>query len=209
MTTQERGLPLRTGGSPERVPLRAALGATALACAAVVTATLAAHGTGAEGLRLTARYTARFAFPLFALAFAASSLHALWPGAGTRALLRNRRALGVAYGLAQMVHLVAVLAVVQAGVRTLTPDPFTAAGALGFVFAAVMAATSNDASVRRLGPRAWKRLHRVGIFYIWGIYAFSYGGNVAEHPGSPAALAGLAVVGGVMALRVAAARRAR
>ena len=42
-----------------------------------------------------------------------------------------------------------------------------------------MAATSTDAAVRWLGPR-WRALHRLGQWWIFVIFAFSYGGRVAE-----------------------------
>ena len=43
-------------------------------------------------------------------------------------------------------------------------------GVIAYAFLALMTVTSNDASVRRLGPRRWRRLHRVGSYYIWLIF---------------------------------------
>ena len=60
------------------------------------------------------------------------------------------------------------------------PSAVTLAGG-GVAYAAMyaMAATSNDASVRRLG-RNWKRLHTFGAYWIWGIFTFSYATRVAR-----------------------------
>jgi DMSO/TMAO reductase YedYZ heme-binding membrane subunit len=53
-------------------------------------------------------------------------------------------------------------------------------GGGAYVLLAAMVATSNDASVRALGIRTWKRLHTVGLYWLWFIFAFSYLGRVAE-----------------------------
>jgi hypothetical protein len=42
-----------------------------------------------------------------------------------------------------------------------------------------MVATSNHATVRRLGPRS-RQLHTLGIYWLWFVFAFSYAGRVAE-----------------------------
>ncbi len=140
---------------------------------------LLAFGSGELGLNRAARFTARIAFVPFALAFAASSLYALWRSPVSRTLLRNRRAVGIAYGVSQMIHMAAVVAVMAGTERTLDPDVSNLLGGFGFVLAAAMTATSNDAAVRALG-RNWKRLHLLGGWYIWAIYLVSYGGRVAE-----------------------------
>ncbi|MFP8874680.1 MAG: hypothetical protein VCB42_09170, partial [Myxococcota bacterium] len=43
-----------------------------------------------------------------------------------------------------------------------------------YAFMFAMAATSNDASVRRLGAWRWRMLHTAGGWYIWFIFAFTY-----------------------------------
>ena len=54
-------------------------------------------------------------------------------------------------------------------------------GGLGFVFFWLLAASSNDLSVRRLGVN-WKRLHRFGMHYLWFIFAFTFLGRVPNEP---------------------------
>ena len=51
-------------------------------------------GWNAEGAGAAARYTARFSFPIFVLAWSASALAKLWPGSWRTVLLRRRRAIG-------------------------------------------------------------------------------------------------------------------
>jgi hypothetical protein len=66
-------------------------------------------------------------------------------------------------------------------------------------------ATSNDAAARALGPRASKRLHTVGIYWIWIFFLETYWTRIArgELFYVPFALAALAAVG----LRIAARMR--
>ena len=54
------------------------------------------------------------------------------------------------------------------------PDPAEGRpGGLAYAKIYLMALTSNDASQRALG-KGWKWLHRIGIHYIWLIFAISY-----------------------------------
>jgi DMSO/TMAO reductase YedYZ heme-binding membrane subunit len=47
-----------------------------------------------------------------------------------------------------------------------------------------MAATSNDASVRRLGAKNWQRLHKTGSYLIW-IGLFTSYLRLARETGAP------------------------
>ncbi len=126
--------------------------------------------------QLAARYTARVGLPVFLIAYAASSLVRLWPGEVTKALLRHRRQWGLGFTLTHSVHLV-----VLTGYILLSGHPPTAATLAGgggaYVMLYLMALTSNDASQRKLGIW-WKRLHRLGIHWLWFIFAFSYFGRI-------------------------------
>jgi len=148
----------------------------------------------------------RFAFP-FMGAYAASSLRRLWRVPATAWLLRNRRYVGLSFAVAHAVHALAVL-----GLATLLGDAFEydpvslGFGGLAYVFVAALAATSSDRAVAALGPARWRRLHRIGVHYVWFVFAVTEI-PVALHSPQHFALAGL-VVGGA-ALRVAAARAGR
>jgi sulfoxide reductase heme-binding subunit YedZ len=79
-----------------------------------------------------------------------------------RWLIRRRRAIGVAgFGYAALHTLAYVVDEGSvAAMVTALPDPAIWSGWLAFVILLVLAATSNDASVRRLGRR-WKSLQRL------------------------------------------------
>ena len=111
-----------------------------------------------EYLHWTGEQSAR----LLIVTLAVTPLRRFLPRAGWTAwLVARRRDLGVATFLYAVLHAVAYL-VRRADVREILADAVEIGMAVGwialFVFLA-LAATSNDASVRRLGAR-WKGLHR-------------------------------------------------
>lgn len=173
---------------------------------AIVAGMVAIGGWSEDALQLASRYTARFAFLVFVPVYAASSLHRLWPSSRTRALVRGRRALGLAFAAAHGVHLAALTAY-QITVARVPDPPTLVVGGGAFLMMFAMAATSNDAAVRRLG-RNWRRLHRTGVHWLWLVFTFSYAGRVAE--GRLAFVPLLALALAALGLRIAAWRsRAR
>jgi methionine sulfoxide reductase heme-binding subunit len=130
----------------------------------------------AEQANLAARWTARAAFPFFLIAYAASSLLRLWPGELTKALMRRRRQWGLGFALAHTIHLGAL------GINLIVFDQTRPAlvlfgGGLAYGLMYLMAFTSNDWSMRKLGKR-WKLLHTIGIHYSWIIFTNSYAGSL-------------------------------
>jgi methionine sulfoxide reductase heme-binding subunit len=125
---------------------------------------VARQATGAISYGEAIHLSGEWAVRLLVAVLAVSGLRLAFPRAGwTRWLVRRRRDLGVAtFGYA-LLHLAVYLArkaempvlIVREAV-----DPGMALGWIAFAGFALLAATSNDASVRRLGPR-WKPLHRL------------------------------------------------
>jgi DMSO/TMAO reductase YedYZ heme-binding membrane subunit len=153
--------------------------AVALILSALAIAMAWAVGADAtERAGLAARWTARSALPLFLIAFTASALVHLWPGAITRALLRRRRQWGLAFALAHSIHLIA-LAVNLTWYAPPRPAQTLIGGGLAYAFIYLMALTSNDRSQRLLG-HWWRRLHAVGAHYIWLIFTISYAGRIVQ-----------------------------
>ena len=198
MSTLEAALP--------RARRTATLPLVALATAGALGAVAVGFALGAtreEQWLLATRYTARFAFPVFLIAFTASAWARLFRGERTRELVRMRRGIGLGFASAHTVHL-AALATYNALIANV-PSPVTlAGGGVAYLAMYAMAATSNDASVRRLG-RNWKRLHGFGAYWIWGIFTFSYATRVAR--GGFSFVPELALAVGALALRLAAKRR--
>ena len=133
-----------------------------------------------DRLLLINRYLARLSFLFFIPIYAAAPL-AIWrPGAATRGLIRIRRSLGLGYALVMATHLGAILAYQQTTGSEPLDLPTLLGGGLGFAFIAALALTSNDLSIRKMGGRAWKRLHRTALHWLWVIYALTYSGRVSE-----------------------------
>jgi sulfoxide reductase heme-binding subunit YedZ len=142
-----------------------------------LTLTALTQGTGEEALRSGLRTTARLGAIVFAVVFAASSLNALFRTAWSRWLLRNRRYLGLGFGVIHLGHGALILLL-----AALHPVSFQASadavgligGSFGYVVVLLMMATSFDGAVRWLGRRRWNALHKAGMYVLWGIFVFTY-----------------------------------
>ncbi len=125
-----------------------------------------------EGWHMATRWTGRAGFPLLIAAYSASSLVRLWPGELTKALLRDRRWWGLGFAAAHTIHLatlIAYMSITGASVSLLT----IIGGGAGYALLYAMAFTSTHAAQRALG-RNWKRLHTVGIHFLWFIFAYDF-----------------------------------
>jgi methionine sulfoxide reductase heme-binding subunit len=176
--------------------------AVLLACA---NALLHGGWTG-EGLGGATRITARFSFGIFILVWSASALAQLWPGHWRTWLRYRRRALGLSFAAAHGVHLVALLT----GMLVFSRDSSIVSivgGGFGYLVILVMALTSTDAAVKRLGRATWATLHAAGGYIVAGIFAFSYYGRLETNP--VLAYSTLSLLGVALVLRAAAYRSRR
>lgn len=181
--------------------LGALLGALAVALAFVI------GQNRIEDWGLAARWTARVGFPVFIVAYSASSLARLWPSDLTRILWRDRRWWGLGFFASHTIHLGALITYLQVSGDT---RPWSvlivAGGAYAMLF--VMAATSNGAAQRALGKN-WKRLHTFGIHYLWFIFFVSYLGRTME-PGKMAqGYIGVSIALAALGLKIAAWAKGR
>ena len=180
------------------------VGWCSLAVLAFSAAALAANGTGEAGLRAVIRVSALTSLILFSSAFSASALNRLLRAPVGRWLLANRRYLGVSFAFSHSVHLIAILTLART-VPDFKSNPTTVVlGGLGFVFIAAMTATSFDRTAAWLGPRAWKRLHTTGVYYLWFIFFATYLPGIGR---SRVYLFHVSLLIAALALRLAARRR--
>jgi hypothetical protein len=169
---------------------------------------LAAAGTGEDGVRMLIRATARSSAVLFLIAFLARPARQLWRTDATAYAIKNRRYFGVSMAASHLVHGLAIVWLLTAWPSAYQADPLTlAGGGLGFAFIAAMAATSSDAAFEKLGRTSWTRLHRIGAWYVWFIFAFTFIPDPARawdalHAGFVAAFAGAAMVRGIAYARM-------
>jgi sulfoxide reductase heme-binding subunit YedZ len=180
-----------------------------LALAAMALGLLFATGWGTEGYRLVIRATARTSLILFLAAFAASAAARLWPGAFTHWLRRNRRQFGLSFAMSHLIHALAILTLWQSDPDTfwsLSNKGSIVSGGIAYLFIAALAATSFDAAVRILGPKAWGWLHWAGVWFIAISFIFTNGKRI---PVSGWYALPVTLVIAVVILRIAAKQKRR
>ena len=128
-------------------------------------------------LLLWTRYSAHLAFVFLLLAFSASTVKAVVNNAQTRGLVRYRRQLGLGFATAHTFHLVALILFLS-NLEGYSVDASVAVAGFGYVVTALLALTSNDYSVRRLGTAKWKQLHTVGIFILMLYFFVAFSGRL-------------------------------
>ena len=153
-----------------------------------------------EGWRFAARWTARVGFPIFILTYSASSLGRLWHSPLTRSVWRDRRWWGLGFAAAHTVHLYALMTYLRVSGDT-RPLPVLLGGGFGYVLLYAMVLTSDDAAMRALGKN-WKRLHTLGIHWLWAVFFVSYLGRVFEPESLMTGLVGTAIALGALGLRI-------
>jgi sulfoxide reductase heme-binding subunit YedZ len=138
-------------------------------------------GLSEDSARLMIRVTAASSLFLFSLTFSASSLNQLLANGRWRPVMLARRQLGLSFALSHAVHLVAIVLLVEiafAGDYSQLGDVI--GGSVIYVFIFAMSLTSNNASVKLLGAKKWKALHKTGSYLIWVGLASSYVGSLME-----------------------------
>lgn len=178
-----------------------AIGAMCAALAASVSPAEAAAGA-------VIRWTARTSLVLFVLAYVARPLVQLRPGPATKALLAQRKWIGLGFATSHGYHLAGIIWLaspdVAAFVRSQEPTSLVAAAT--FVALALMSVTSIERVKRAMAARTWRGLHWTGMQLAWLSFAFTYAGRIAAHP---IYAVPTAILLGAAALRIAAWTRKR
>lgn len=196
--------PMQNSQSPGKVPWGLYAAATLLVVASLALA-FVLHGTGTEGLRFGSRYSVRISFPFFLLAFSASALSRLVPGATVAWLVDHRRHLGLTFAWTHFLHL-CIFVGYFVSIREAPPPVLLWVGGGGYVCVALLAATSNDFAQRALG-RSWARLHSALMHFVWLIFLLTYALALAKPERQLAGAAGVTICLLVLGLRIASRRR--
>lgn len=127
---------------------------------------LNAAGHDDDNIRMLQRLTARLSFMTYLLVFIARPLRQLLKTDSTRWLLRERRSFGIAFAAMHSVH----LGLIAHRFSTIPDLSYALAngilGGTAYLLMYLMLLTSFDAPARALGPLAWRRLHKLGLYYI-------------------------------------------
>ena len=167
-----------------------------------------------EGVSAMIQLSVRCAVPWLYIAFAASSIQALFPGPFGRWLLRNRKFVGLGFAAAMAWQGLFIVWLVLGHTDFYVTEVYVLRDAIeglgGYLFLLAMTLTSFPRGRKLLRPRAWRRLHLGGIYFLWA-YAFSVYWWALHFYGNPVPLdyvfywAGF----GAWALRMAAWSRKR
>ena len=131
-----------------------------------------------ERWHLAARWTARAGFPLLIAAYVARPLVQLAPSEVAKGLLARRKWFGLGFAASHTVHLGALATFLT--ITNQPPETTTLiGGGAAYVLLYAMALTSTDAAKRAMG-RWWKVLHKVGIHWLWFVFASSYAGRLSD-----------------------------
>jgi DMSO/TMAO reductase YedYZ heme-binding membrane subunit len=142
---------------------------------------LAITGVSDDNLRLVLSLTARIAFMIFLLVFVARPLRQLVRTDLTKRLLKERRAFGIAFAAVFTVHL-GLIAYRFATVPGLEyPLASAIVGGTAYALTYAMLVTSFDGPARAIGPKAWRALHKTGLYYIGAVFLVT----LLPEPGQP------------------------
>ncbi len=156
---------------------------------------------------LAASWTARAGFPLLIAAYIARPLTQLWRHEFPKALLKRRKWIGLGFATSHTIHLYALLTALAVAGQSM--DIVTILGGGGaYAIMYVMALTSNQRSMKALG-KWWKRIHTVGIHWLWLIFAQSYFGRIFEAGNELVGIIGFTIAMGAALIRFLAWRQTR
>lgn len=153
------------------------------------------------------RFTARVGFPLLILAYVARPLFDLTRADWAKALLTRRKWIGLGFAMTHSIHLVAIVMLFRTQ-GEVPPTVTIIGGGFAYVLLYAMAFTSNRSAMKALG-RNWKRLHTLGIHYLWFIFTQSYIGRIFQDGKLEEGAVGATIAIGAAAIRFAAWRKAK
>jgi sulfoxide reductase heme-binding subunit YedZ len=136
-------------------------------------------GTNDDSISLVLRLTARIAFLAYLLVFVTRPLRQLLRTAPTSSMLKNRRYLGIAFAGVHSIHLALIVAF------ALDPDnlpPTLVVGGIAYVLLYAMLITSFDGPAKAIGPVAWRRLHKTGLYWIGASFAYQLVKGLQREP---------------------------
>lgn len=140
---------------------------TVLACALF----LAMAGATDDNIRLILRVTAHAAFLVLLVVFVARPLRQLVRTPLTLALLRNRALIGLTFAGIHTGHLMLVLYRASSVPDFQLSVAENALGAIVYALIFAMVITTFRGPARAIGPRAWRVLHKTGLYVTMVAFA--------------------------------------
>ena len=134
--------------------------------------------SSAEDISSLIQLSVRCSVPWLYVAFAASSIRALFPSDFSRWLLRNRRMVGLCFAGGMAWQLTFILWMVT-GFWSYYVDEVYLLGDIaiqipGYLFLFAMTLTSFIPVRRKMIPKHWRTLHKISIYFLWGTVWSTY-----------------------------------
>ena len=152
--------------------------ATITTSAAVILTANSRDLSNAADISSMIQFSVRASVPWLYLAFAASSLAAIFPSKASRWLLRNRRYIGLCFAVGMVWQLVFILWFVGVHWDYYLENAYAfvdiAVQIPGYVILTLMAVTSFRPGRDKLSARQWRILHKTGIYFLWATVYSTY-----------------------------------
>lgn len=134
--------------------------------------------TSPSGISAMIQFSVRLAVPWLFVAFAASSLVVLLPGALSRWLLRNRRIIGLCFAAGMAWQLTFILWMVIGHWGHYIDQAYSSYDLSeqlpGYLILIAMTITSFRFGRSKLSASQWKVLHKGGIYFLWAVVWSTY-----------------------------------
>ncbi len=130
-----------------------------------------------ESSRAFLRLSGRVGMGLFFISFGASALHRIFKAGWTTYLIRNRRYYGISTAIVLWAHFLVILSLsftASEWFEESAPWYILYSGSGTFILVGLMALTSNNFAVKKMGARAWKTLHLIGGYMALSAFVGEY-----------------------------------
>jgi hypothetical protein len=147
-------------------------------CIGVIMAMTTVELTTPSAVSAMITFSVRLAVPWLYVAFAASSLVVLFPGALSRWVLRNRRIFGLCFAAGMGWQLCFILWLVFGHFEYYMEEPYSyislAVQVPGYLLLIPMTITSFRFGRSMISAAQWKLLHKGGIYFLWAVVWSTY-----------------------------------
>jgi sulfoxide reductase heme-binding subunit YedZ len=130
-----------------------------------------------ESSRTFLRVSGRVGMGLFLISFGGSALHRVFKAGWTRYLISNRRYYGISTGIVLWAHFLVILSLSVTApewFKESAPWYILYSGTGTFILVGLMALSSNNFAVKKMGPSAWKTMHLVGGYIALASFISEY-----------------------------------
>jgi DMSO/TMAO reductase YedYZ heme-binding membrane subunit len=130
-----------------------------------------------DSSRTFLRVSGRIGMGLFFISFGASSLNRIFKAGWTSYLISNRRYYGISTAIVLWAHFLVILSLsftASEWFKESAPWYILYSGTVTFTLVGLMALSSNNLAVKKMGARAWKTLHLIGGYLALASFVGEY-----------------------------------